>query len=52
MEGKALVATLFGGKKTVPDYENVRTAAPGAVAAWGRCCVQQQSRVVAVLPGS
>lgn len=26
MEGKALVATLFGGKKTVPDYENVPTA--------------------------
>ena len=24
MEGKALVATLFGGKSTVPDYENVR----------------------------
>ena len=27
MEGKALVATLFGGKPSVPDYENVRPAA-------------------------
>ncbi|EFN53075.1 hypothetical protein CHLNCDRAFT_137376 [Chlorella variabilis] len=26
MEGKALVATLFGGKPSVPDYENVPTA--------------------------
>lgn len=26
MEGKALVATLFGGKPTTPDYENVRPA--------------------------
>ncbi|KAL4439500.1 hypothetical protein ABPG77_008829 [Micractinium sp. CCAP 211/92] len=26
MEGKALAATLFGGKPTVPDYENVPSA--------------------------
>ncbi len=32
MEGKALVATLFGGKKTVPDYENV--------SGWCDVCVQ------------
>ena len=31
MEGKALVATLFGGKPTVPDYDNVRCGGGGGL---------------------
>lgn len=29
MEGRALAATLFGGKPTKPDYENVRVGGKG-----------------------
>ena len=32
MEGKALVATLFGGTPTTPDYENVGARLRGAAA--------------------
>ena len=35
MEGKALVATLFGGKPTVPAYDNVRC---GGVFGERCCC--------------
>lgn len=34
MEGKALAATLFGGKPTVPDYENV-SGRVGWLRGWG-----------------
>ena len=32
MEGKALAATLFGGKPTVPDYDNVSGSVRGLLA--------------------
>ena len=35
MEGKALVATLFGGQPTVPDYDNVSARVGVGVCAWG-----------------
>jgi len=36
LEGKAFVATLFGGKPTVPDYENVRCAYGRGLGVGGR----------------